>query len=84
MAKFIEAEDVNRVFNKGFSQQGVASRFNDATDSARVRQYFQCRRYGYIGTQCKATTTCGCCTQEHAIRETRETRHDAYRRNSAL
>ena len=35
----------------------------------RLKQCFNCQKYGHIGTQCKATTACGYCAQEHASRD---------------
>ena len=29
----------------------------------------QCQKHGHIGTQCKATTACGYCAQEHSSRD---------------
>lgn len=34
-----------------------------------MKQCFKCQRYGHIGTQCKATTACGHCAQEHDTRD---------------
>jgi hypothetical protein len=35
----------------------------------RLKQCFQCQKYGHIGTQCKAAKTCGYCAQQHSTWE---------------
>jgi hypothetical protein len=35
----------------------------------RLKQCFQCQKYGHIGTQCKAAKTCGYCALEHNSRD---------------
>ncbi|RFN51417.1 gag-like protein [Fusarium flagelliforme] len=52
--EFTKPQDANKIIDEGLIWQG---------------EVFQCELYGHIGTQCKATTRCGYCAQEHASRE---------------
>ncbi|KAH6976507.1 hypothetical protein BKA56DRAFT_688277 [Ilyonectria sp. MPI-CAGE-AT-0026] len=62
IVEFTKPEDANRVIDEGFIWQSEVFQCERYDRPCRVRQCFQCHKYGHIGTQCKAaTTTCGYC-----------------------
>ncbi|KAI3545670.1 zinc knuckle [Colletotrichum abscissum] len=63
------AEDANKLIDEGLIWQGQVFQCERYDRQCRLRQCFKCCAYGHIGTQCKATTTCGYCAQEHATRD---------------
>nr|XP_036581842.1 zinc knuckle [Colletotrichum truncatum]KAF6790285.1 zinc knuckle [Colletotrichum truncatum] len=69
IVEFSKAEDANRLIDEGLIWQGEVFQCERYDRQCRLRQCFRCHSYGHIGTQCKATTTCGYCAQEHATRE---------------
>lgn len=64
-----KAEDANKLIDEGLIWQGEVFQCERYDRQCRLRQCFRCHSYGHIGTQCKATTTCGYCAQEHVTRE---------------
>ncbi|GKT51829.1 nucleic-acid-binding protein from mobile element jockey [Colletotrichum spaethianum] len=69
IVEFAKAEDANKLIDEGLIWQGEVFQCERYDRQCRLRQCFRCHAYGHIGTQCKATTTCGYCAQEHATRE---------------
>ncbi|EXL90128.1 hypothetical protein FOIG_16598 [Fusarium odoratissimum NRRL 54006] len=69
VVKFTRPEDANKVIDEGLIWQGEVFQCELYDRQCRVRQCFQCHKYGHIGTQCKATITCGYCAQDHATRD---------------
>ncbi|OHE90236.1 zinc knuckle [Colletotrichum orchidophilum] len=69
IVEFAKAEDANKLIDEGLIWQGEVFQCERYDRQCRLRQCFRCHTYGHIGTQCKATTTCGYCAQEHATRE---------------
>jgi hypothetical protein len=67
--EFSKAEDANKIIDEGLIWQGEVFQCERYDRQCRLRQCFRCHKYGHIGTQCKATTTCGYCAQEHMTRE---------------
>jgi hypothetical protein len=67
--EFIKPQDANKIIDEGLIWQGEVFQCELYDRSCRLRQCFSCQRYGHLGTQCKATTRCGYCAQEHASRE---------------
>ncbi|KAJ3454706.1 hypothetical protein MRS44_013306 [Fusarium solani] len=67
--EFTRPQDANKIIVEGLIWQGEAFQCELYDRSCRLRQCFGCQAYGHIGTQCKATTRCGYCAQEHASRE---------------
>ncbi|KAK1510598.1 hypothetical protein CABS01_16817, partial [Colletotrichum abscissum] len=53
------AEDANKLIDEGLIWQGQVFQCERYDSQCRLRQWFKCCAYGHIGTQCKATTTCG-------------------------
>ncbi|KAK1509299.1 hypothetical protein CABS01_16853, partial [Colletotrichum abscissum] len=53
------AEDANKLIDEGLIWQGQVFQCERYDRQCRLRQCFKCCAYGHIGTQCKATTTCG-------------------------
>jgi hypothetical protein len=69
VVEFTRPEDANKVIDEGLIWQGEVFQCELYDRQCRVRQCFQCHKYGHIGTQCKATITCGYCAQEHPTRD---------------
>lgn len=67
--EFTRPQDANKIIDEGLIWQGEVFQCELYNRSCRLRQCFGCQGYGHIGTQCKATTRCGYCAQEHASRE---------------
>jgi len=66
---FSKPEDANKIIDEGLIWQGEVFQCERYERQCRVKQCFKCQHYGHIGTQCKATITCGYCAQEHESRE---------------
>jgi hypothetical protein len=69
VVEFSRPEDANKVIDEGLVWQGEVFQCELYDRQCSVRQCFQRHKYGHIGTQCKATITCGYCAQEHATRD---------------
>ncbi|EXL90244.1 hypothetical protein FOIG_16485 [Fusarium odoratissimum NRRL 54006] len=69
VVEFTRPEDANKVIDEGLIWQGEVFQCELYDRQCRVRQCFQCHKYGHIGTQCKAIITCGYCAQEHPTRD---------------
>lgn len=69
VVEFSKAEDANKIIDEGLIWQGEVFQCERYDRQCRLRQCFRCHKYGHIGTQCKAPTTCGYCAQEHPTRE---------------
>lgn len=69
IVEFSRAEDANKIIDEGLIWKGEVFQCERYDRKCRLRQCFRCHTYGHIGTQCKATTTCGYCAQGHATRE---------------
>jgi hypothetical protein len=67
--EFTKPEDANRLIDEGLVWQGELFQCEWYERQCRLKQCFKCQRYGHIGTQCKAITTCGYCAQEHGSRD---------------
>jgi hypothetical protein len=67
--EFTKPEDANKIIDEGLIWQGEVFQCERYERQCRVKQCFKCQKYGHIGTQCKATTACGYCAQEHDTRE---------------
>jgi hypothetical protein len=57
------------IIDEGLIWQGEALRCELYDRQCRLRQCYKCQNYGHIGTQCKASTACGYCAQEHSSRD---------------
>jgi hypothetical protein len=69
ITEFTRPEDANKMIDKGFVWQGEVCQCERYERKCRLKQCFNCQKYGHIGTQCKATTACGYCAQEHSFRD---------------
>ncbi|KDN71154.1 hypothetical protein CSUB01_12466 [Colletotrichum sublineola] len=69
VVEFSKAEDANKLIDEGLIWQGQVFQCERYDRYCRLRQCFKCHTYGHIGTQCKATITCGYCAQEHLTRD---------------
>jgi hypothetical protein len=67
--EFSKPEDANKIIDEGLIWQGEVFQCERYERQCRVKQCFKCQHYGHIGTQCKATTACGYCAQEHETRD---------------
>ena len=67
--EFSRPEDANKIIDEGLIWQGEVFQCERYERQCRVKQCFKCQHYGHIGTQCKATTACGYCAQEHESRD---------------
>ena len=67
--EFTKPEDANKIIDEGLVWQGELFQCERYERQCRLKQCFKCQRYGHIGTQCKATTACGYCAQEHSSRD---------------
>ena len=67
--KFARPEDANKIIDEGLVWQGELCQCELYEKQYRLKQCFNCQNYGHIGTQCKATTACGYCAQEHNSRD---------------
>uniref|UniRef100_A0A8H7NA94 CCHC-type domain-containing protein n=1 Tax=Bionectria ochroleuca TaxID=29856 RepID=A0A8H7NA94_BIOOC len=67
--EFTRPEDANKIIDEGLIWQGEVFQCERYDRQCRLKQCYQCHKYGHIGTQCKATIKCGCCAQDHATRE---------------
>ena len=61
--EFTKPEDANKIIDEGLIWQGEVFQCERYERQCRVRQYFKCKKYGHIGTQCKVPTVCGYCAQ---------------------
>lgn len=66
--EFTKPEDANKIIDEGLIWQGEVFQCERYERQCRVKQCFKCQKYGHIGTQCKASTACGYCAQEHDTR----------------
>jgi hypothetical protein len=66
--EFSKPEDANRIIDEGLAWQGEIFQCERYKRQCRVKQCFKCQHYGQVGTQCKSTTACGYCAQEHESR----------------
>jgi hypothetical protein len=64
--EFTKPEDANKIIDEGLVWQGEMLQSERYERQCRLKQCFQCQKYGHIGTQCKAAKTCGFCAQEHS------------------
>jgi hypothetical protein len=62
-------EDANKMIDEGLVWQGKVCPCEWYKRQCRLKQCFNCQKYGHIKTQCKATTACGYCAQEHSSRD---------------
>jgi hypothetical protein len=67
--EFTQPEDANKIIDEGLVWQGELFQCERYERQCRLKQCFKCQKYGHIGTQCKATTACGYCAQEHNSRD---------------
>jgi hypothetical protein len=67
--EFKTPEDANKIIDEGLIWQGEALQCELYDRQCRLRQCYKCQKYGHIGTQCKATTACGYCAQEHSSQD---------------
>ena len=67
--EFSRPEDANKIIDEGMVWQGEMLQTERYDRQCRLKQCFNCQKYGHIGTQCKATTACGYCAQEHGSRD---------------
>jgi hypothetical protein len=63
--EFTKPEDANKIIDEGLVWQGEMCQSERYERQCRLKQCFQCQKYGHIGTQCKTTETCGYCAQGH-------------------
>ena len=66
--EFSQPDDANKIIDEGL-WQGELFQCERYERQCRLKQCFNCQKYGHIGTQCKATTACGYCAQEHSSRD---------------
>lgn len=64
--EFTKPEDANRIIDEDLVWQAELCPAERYERQCRLKQCFQCQKYGHIGTQCKAAKTCGYCAQEHS------------------
>jgi hypothetical protein len=64
--EFTKPEDANKIIKEGLVWEGEMCQSERYERKCRLKQCFQCQKYGHIGTQCKAAKTCGYCAQQHS------------------
>lgn len=67
--EFAKSEDANRIIDEGLVWQGELFQCERYEKQCRLKQCFNCQKYGHIGTQCRTAKACGYCAQEHSSRE---------------
>jgi hypothetical protein len=67
--EFKNPRDANRIIDEGLIWKAEALQCELYDRQCRLKQCYKCQRYGHIGTQCKATETCGYCAQEHSSQD---------------
>lgn len=67
--EFTKAEDANKIIDEGLVWQGELFQCERYEKQCRLKQCFNCQKYGHIGTQCRTTKACGYCAQEHSSRD---------------
>ena len=67
--EFARPEDANKIIEEGLVWQGELFQCERYERQCRLKQCFNCQKYGHIGTQCKTITACGYCAQEHSSRD---------------
>jgi len=65
IVEFTKPEDANKVIDEGLIWQGEAFQCERYDRQCRLKQCYNCQKYGHIGTQCKANTACGYCSEAH-------------------
>lgn len=64
--EFTKPEDANKIIDENLVWQGEMCPAERYERQCRLKQCFQCQKYGHIGTQCKTAKICGYCAQEHS------------------
>ena len=67
--EFTRPEDANKIIEEGLVWQGEMLKCERYERQYRLKQCFNRQKYGHIGTQCKTTTACGYCAEQHSSRE---------------
>lgn len=67
--EFKNPVDANKIIDEGLIWQGQVFQCELYNKGSRLKQCFQCQKYGHIGTQCRATKACGVCAEEHSSRD---------------
>jgi len=69
IVEFTNPEDANKIIDEGLIWQGEVFQCERYDRKCRLKQCYNCQRYGHIGTQCKASTACGYCAEAHGSRD---------------
>ena len=65
VVEFTDLEMANAIIYAGMAWEGWIYQCQLYDRACRVKQCFRCYHYGYIGTQCNASQTCGYCAELH-------------------
>lgn len=69
IVEFTKPEDANKIIDEGLIWQGEAFQCERYDRQCRLKQCYNCQKYGHIGTQCKASIACGYCSEQHSSRD---------------
>ena len=69
IVEFTNPEDANKIIDEGLIWQGEAFQCERYDRQCRLKQCYNCQKYGHIGTQCKASIACGYCSEQHSSRD---------------
>jgi len=69
IVEFTRLEDANKIIDEGLIWQGEVFQCERYDRQCRLKQCYKCQRYGHIGTQCTAPTTCGYCAERHSSKD---------------
>jgi hypothetical protein len=69
IVEFTSPEDANKIIDEGLIWQGEVFQCERYDRQCRLKQCYNCQKYGHIGTQCKAPTACGYCAGQHSSRD---------------
>ncbi|EKG09001.1 Zinc finger CCHC-type protein [Macrophomina phaseolina MS6] len=69
VVEFSRAEDANAAIAGGMVWQAEMLSCELYDRTCKVKQCFNCQKYGHIGTQCQAPQACGYCAGQHSSKE---------------
>jgi hypothetical protein len=66
---FTKAEDANTAIRQGIIWKGGHFPAETYEPGARIKQCYNCQKYGHIASQCSGTKACQRCAKPHAIQD---------------
>ncbi|EKG09040.1 Zinc finger CCHC-type protein [Macrophomina phaseolina MS6] len=69
VVEFSRAEDANVAITGGMVWQAEMLSCELYDRTCKIKQCFNCQKYGHIGTQCQAPQACGYCAGQHSSKE---------------